>query len=628
LHDEAVKANLAACDVESGILPSTEPPAAVEQQMPAAEQLLPPPPAAEQLTAPDEEGSAEVRRAAERRALTAAFAAALEAVVASGAAAEQAALLALMERATRVDADAAAECCAAAATEVSARDALPWRARRRLRGAHTAAAKHLVTLLAEDLSGESTADASSNAPRLVRSRLFEALDESCVEAEVDVEGQLDDGDAEEGDSTADCPLMFQAAAIVASTPAFLLARCADAETAHRAWATSLVLVLLEQVQMGWRVSDANTPAAEQRTLADAATDWLHGCLGRAVTAALRRAATRQMGVWQLRHDARVTHARAAHIPTREHTALQALRAAAKVHDALLTQHPTMSLFTRPLVIGFVRWQGSYVLLSSILCVLVTNIWLYFSKASVCCADMRALAGCGADPTPCLGFVGSCGELADWPALQAELGGPYVCTAFPADDSARDSVIAGILGFAIALPVAFVINNCFGLATATDDEQLHGRTRWMSWSMLRRVCFGAVSWRLQPDGPPASRRQRVRVWLAGRWCAGPFLMALVNGADCVGAASRALRRAPLAAYAAAPIDPLAYALDTAEADRFGAVTTRYKHAGFAVLYLVWAFFAWIIIACASRLRALQACCCKLLAYASHAHSLLRRWAPHL
>jgi hypothetical protein len=360
-----------------------------------------------------------------------------------------------------------------------------------------------------------------------------------------------------------------------------------------------VLVLLEEVQMSWRVSDANTPAGEQRTLADAATDYLHAQIGLAATQALRRAASRQMGVWALRHEARVTHARAAHIPTKEHTQLQALRAAAKVHDALLTQHPTLSLITCPYVVGFVRWQGAFLLVSTILCILVCNIWLYYSKAAVCCADMRASVGCGPDPLPCLGFAGTCGDLADWAPLQTALGGTYVCNAFPADNNPLHSVLAGLLGFAIALPVAFVIGNCFGLATATDDEQLHGRTRWLNWTVIHRFTLGAMQWRLQPGGPTASRRQRLRVTLAGRWCAGPFLMGLVSTVDCVGALSRALRRAPLAPYAAAPINPVAYALDTAEADRFGAVTTRYKRAGYAVLYLVWAFFAWIIIACALR-----------------------------
>ena len=215
-------------------------------------------------------------------------------------------------------------------------------------------------------------------------------------------------------------------------------------------------------------------------------------------------------------------------------------------------------------------------------------------------------------------------------------GGYVCTAFPADDSARDTFLSGLIGFAVSWPVAIVIANCFGLSTSTDDaqvrraargssvvslcrlllcaarlayqrrfriamSQLHGRTRWLNWSMQQRLLLGRLDWRFQaPGAPRAGRLGRFKRFLASWWCTNYWVDGMVALSDALWACGGAAAR-----RAAAAEPPDADGLDMAAELHFGAVTTRFKHAGFVVLYLCWGIFAWIMFACASR-RARAAC----------------------
>jgi hypothetical protein len=75
----------------------------------------------------------------------------------------------------------------------------------------------------------------------------------------------------------------------------------------------------------------------------------------------------------------------------------------------------------------------------------------------CCAEIQALLEC--PPVgPCRGVEANCGDLAeafaDTPVLPDYPDGlaDYVCGAFPDDENPRDSLIVGLLAFAIALPV--------------------------------------------------------------------------------------------------------------------------------------------------------------------------------
>ena len=108
--------------------------------------------------------------------------------------------------------------------------------------------------------------------------------------------------------------------------------------------------------------------------------------------------------------------------------------------------------------------------------------------------MREVLGC--DPNDvtatCMGFTGSCSDLALQPNVVAALpDGGYVCTAFPADDSARDTFLSGLIGFAVSWPVAIVIANCFGVSTSTDDAQVRCGARFACCQSVRFAVCGAL-----------------------------------------------------------------------------------------------------------------------------------------
>ncbi len=240
---------------------------------------------------------------------------------------------------------------------------------------------------------------------------------------------------------------------------------------------------------------------------------------------------------------------------------------------------------------------------------------------MCCEEARLLLGCDpADPLgECLGFAGTCADLLTQPAAVAAFatlpdgpfvsGGAFVCTAFPADDSPRDTIISGLISFAISFPVAIVIANCFGLSTATDDDQLHGRTRWLNWPFKYRLLFGSLPWRWAGDAaagnPPPGRLARFKRFLASFWCSSIYVDFMVWFAShlqpcfCRPPPHReALTPAEAGGDAhAALVDAamLAWGADEAREQHFGALTGNFKKAGYVILNLIWGVFAWIVFA---------------------------------
>jgi hypothetical protein len=251
--------------------------------------------------------------------------------------------------------------------------------------------------------------------------------------------------------------------------------------------------------------------------------------------------------------------------------------------------------------------------------LVVNIWFYWSKGAVCCDQVRALLGCpAADPLspcpavdfqggPCMDLAASEGALAAFAAMPDGpfiSGGAFVCTAFPADDNVRDTLVSGLISFAVALPLCIVVANCFGLSTATDDEQLHGRTRWMTWPSTYRLLFGSLRWRWASD-QPAGRLERLRRFLASWWCSSIYVDGMVALSDAVQLCV-CKPPPPPPRRGVSPTEPLTYdemvdavlaewGQDAAGQAHFGAVTTRFKYVGYVLLNLVWGFFAWIVFA---------------------------------
>jgi hypothetical protein len=192
---------------------------------------------------------------------------------------------------------------------------------------------------------------------------------------------VDDGEVEERDEGfggSDDPLCFCATAITETVPEQLSAALGHDETrAARVWTTALVGAYIDSNPLfTWRVSAASVPLAEQRTLLDAAEDWVQAQLrgAPAVHAFVMAAARHRVNLWIKYNDRRMTRQRKSLIGSREHAGTEMHRAVAMVHNALVTQHPTVSLITTEFAVGFVRWMGFVVLVSTLTSMLVVSIW--------------------------------------------------------------------------------------------------------------------------------------------------------------------------------------------------------------------------------------------------------------
>ena len=175
----------------------------------------------------------------------------------------------------------------------------------------------------------------------------------------------------------------------------------------------------------------------------------------------------------------------------------------------------------------------------------------------------------------------------------------------------------------------VVANCFSLSTATDDEQLHGRTRWMTWSASRRLLLGRLPWRWAwstgQAGQAGAAPGKLVCWrrfLASWWCTSIYVDAMVAVSDCAqrymcpppprpSAPPRAKLQTSMSsgddiddedkddspeAYAAAVDAAMAeWGQDYEAQAHFSMVTTRFKHVGYVVLHLAWGVFAWIVFA---------------------------------
>jgi hypothetical protein len=236
---------------------------------------------------------------------------------------------------------------------------------------------------------------------------------------------------------------------------------------------------------------------------------------------------------------------------------------------------------------------------------------------VCCDAARTLLGCPAAdafsaclpagftvPGPCADLMASPGAAAIFAALPDGpfiAGGAFVCTAFPADDSARDTFLSGLISFAVSLPMCIVVASCFGLSTATDIDQVHGRTRWLAWPFTYRLLLGRLRWRWRRDAAQQpGRLERLRRFLASWWCSSIYIDAMVAVSD---ALQRYVCKPPPpptfadpASYDAVVDAALAaWGQDVAVQAHFGVITLRFKYAGYIILHMVWGVFAWIIFA---------------------------------
>ena len=330
----------------------------------------------------------------------------------------------------------------------------------------------------------------------------------------------------------DCPLAFSAEAITATVPDALLDKLVEPGIATRAWTTCLVLALLPHLQACWCLSNSSGPASSA-TLSDRARAWLVAQLNgdEDSLAQIMSTASSQLAMWAVAHDRLLTDSRAAHVATTEHATLLLNRFSGSLVYQLTTKHPTLKvMLSTDDFVGARRWETFALIVSTCIAVLMTAIWLYYSRSIRCCSDVRIALGCS--PTaalPCRGFVGLCANLsityyrfaAAGIALQERPLPPPLCTAFPDPDSARDQLVSGLISMLVALLIVGIFDTAFSLSMSTNEAQLHGRTHLKRWSLKAFALTGRAPWEHFPGW-----LHRAKFWWAGTWSNSIFAYALV------------------------------------------------------------------------------------------------------
>ena len=228
-------------------------------------------------------------------------------------------------------------------------------------------------------------------------------------------------------------------------------------------------------------------------------------------------------------------------------------------------------------------------------------------------ELQALLMCPAIG-PCRGVEANCGDLAtvfaDTPLPEYPNGlMDWTCSAFPNDDVPRDSLIVGLLSFAIALPVSFFLSTCFELANDSEAPE-----SWLLWAGLPRLVFGPQAHRKWHYTGPAGQPVRFVRWFC-RSVDAPHLETLLNlwesakawatgddtpwiiEADEVDAEARLLH-APsgsprVDASECGSMDGHPVSVSHASAKRLRRSKRMLTAVGLGGVYLIWAFFAWVI-----------------------------------
>jgi hypothetical protein len=417
------------------------------------------------------------------------------------------------------------------------------------------------------------------------------------------------------------PLVFSGAAIRDSTPAELLSRWPrNAAAAHRAWATALTVAFLENNDLCWLTTTDNlaAPLSQARTLVDDAHAWLTAALddGGELLSTTLLDARDELAHWQRTHDAICTAARVRAARRRGTLRLEAARNSVRALNESL-HLSSLSLLTAPASFSSRRWMKVIVFVSTLLAMLLVQLWLYWSKAKICCTLTRTALGCSADPlSPCRGYSSNCALLATTnfhfsaAALRPPTGlppsvadsrpvPPPVCTAFP-DGSSRDTFIAGLISAAVALPFVSVVSVLFGLSVATDVPQVRGRMRLLKWRVIFRLAFiRNADWHFDRL---TSRRRAALAFLGQSWSTSLTQDAVIGAEAAALHAAACLRHRAAAGDVGTRIAPAKGGDDDddelATAAAFDGWTTRCKHAAMLLTYLVWGIFVWLCITYAS------------------------------
>ena len=301
-------------------------------------------------------------------------------------------------------------------------------------------------------------------------------------------------------------LAFSLPAILNSVPDFLTATFEDRAFALRLWTTLLSLTVLESLTVCWASHDINPS-----TLLDDTEVWIENAVARhhrggpTRGAALLRAsaipeeltaevieharplARETILRWKLAHEHRLLLLRSA--THAEGGIWRSYRVLGEAVASLQQRHQAASAMLSPVADGLTRVHRAALLITSLLTALTVQTWLYWSKATTCCGQMRVLLDCHPDPlVPCRGFSGDCADLKlqfatlahDNAHANLATSGPWAwqcsalqglasfeCHAFPDSASAHDKIYAGLITTAIALPMHHILGVLLQMSTEPD-----------------------------------------------------------------------------------------------------------------------------------------------------------------
>ena len=434
----------------------------------------------------------------------------------------------------------------------------------------------------------------------------------------------------------DCPLTFSVAAISMSQPAWLT----DASTgaglpsaqASRVWATALACAAMQTLDVSWATVFPYTPgqlavggdphdsSLLPETLLDQSEAWLSSALpdekhGKEV----RSAAEVQVALWLAIQEQRIARLRLSETASPAHYRLLAQRATDQAMNALLTGHRTLSLFTSSA--GGRRWQGFMGVGTTLIALLTTAVWFWYSQTRTCCQEVRSLAGCSTTDllAPCRGLVGSCSDLqerlagvmfADAPGVPAD----YQCTAFPNPNSARDAFLVGLISWACSLPVSLLVAAGFSNSQST----LSTDAAWLSWSVPLMLLRGGVDWRWRTaPGKPLTGKS---TWLATPAASAPWAALMLRVTQAPAAWLAARHKQQPAADHDDDVKGAKSAGDEAllaAARLDDATCAAQRTLGMALVYAIWGIMAWVIFA-------YGALCFKLFGQEAQVH-FARSWA---
>jgi hypothetical protein len=299
-----------------------------------------------------------------------------------------------------------------------------------------------------------------------------------------------------------CPLEF--------TPAAALRSAKRPEgVSDTAWTTALVAAKLATLDYSWLVTGLKEVAHQgmaPMTLMDAAYAWLAAVARPACgVTALVKAAEEQVKAWDESEEARCKVLRKAHGTPRFYawrSLSSMLGSMAQMLWTLRTQHETFSLLLDPFVAELRYFQKAIVLCTSVIALLMVQIWFFYTRANNCCQEIRLSYGCVADTTVDCAIPGTAsgggqigGGEADCTVLLAYAPSDWVCQAFPMPSSMRDSILVTLISVACLPPLKTWMEFLFVHQNERHTSAAVGR-RWLSSSpgWFLKLIGGAPGWR--------------------------------------------------------------------------------------------------------------------------------------